>query len=137
MELRDLDERELRVFMGLFKLVVHADHEVSEPERAVIADLSGALGVARWNEAVAAARRAYDTVEQLEDDARLVERRGAQVLIHELLTTLAHSDELVEGEAHVLRWVSQTWGVAEGKDDVGLTEDLEDIDSFVLIADDD
>ncbi len=109
MDLTELSDHELRVFMGLLKLVVHADQEVTNQEREVIADLWDRLGTARWNTAVQDAQRCYETVEQLEEDARKVTRRDAQILIHDVLWELAHADELIDAEAHVLRWVVQEW----------------------------
>lgn len=128
MTLSDLNPHELRVFMGLFKLVVHADRTVSPEERAMMEELSQSIGVPQWNEAVAAAREAYATVEELEDDAKQLTRQAAREHIHAVLSELAHSDELVEGEAHVLQWMIQEWGVDAIEHD--------DHDTFDLIAED-
>lgn len=126
MTLSDLNPHELRVFMGLFKLMVHADREVSSQERAVITRLATALGVRTWNSAVAQARAAYATVEELEADARRVTRRAARTLIHNILADVAYADRLVDAEVHVLRWMTQNWGAPPPS---------QDLDSYVIIED--
>ena len=111
--------------VGLVKLVVHADREISAEERQVLAQVQEQVGVGRWNEAVRAARDAFPTVEHLEAVARELERVEAQHRIHAVLLRLAGSDEIIDAEAHVLQWVVQEWGLVE--------DEPESAESFVML----
>ena len=113
MDLRSLSEPELLVLVGLVKLVVHADREVSPAEREILARLQGAVGHETWNAAVRTARDRYASVDQLEQDARAVDRPEVRRALHEILVEIAGSDEIIEAEAHVLHWVVQEWGLNE------------------------
>ena len=113
MDLASLTDHERLVLVGLVKLVVHADREVSPAERVVLGRLQGTIGAAAWNDAVRVARERYASIDQLEQDARAVDRPETRRAVHELLVELAGADELIAAEAHVLQWVVQEWGLEE------------------------
>lgn len=117
MDLPQLSERELTVLVGLVKLVIHADREVSVAERAVLSRLQDVVGADAWNAAVRTARERYATVDVLETDARAVDRADVRKAVHAILTELAGSDEVVPAEDHVLQWVVQEWGLYESSED--------------------
>jgi glyceraldehyde-3-phosphate dehydrogenase/erythrose-4-phosphate dehydrogenase len=125
-ELSELSDLELQVLVGLVKLVVHADREISAEERQVLATVQEAVGVSRWNQAVRAARDAYELVEQLEIDAKALDRVDAQQQIHAVLLRLAGSDEIIDAEAHVLQWVVEEWGLVEEQHE-------ESVETFVML----
>jgi hypothetical protein len=127
MRLSELDEHEQRVLIGLVKLVVHADQVVSAEERAALAEMQRDLGAAVWNQRVHEASERFPTIDRLEEAARAVQRPVARHRIHGALAALAGSDELIEAEEHVLRWIDQEWG---------LHDDDEEPESFELISED-
>lgn len=131
MDLGELSERELLVLVGLVKLVVHADREVSPAEREVLGRLQGAVGASAWNAAVRTARERYASIDQLEQDARAVERAEVRRAVHEILLELAGSDEIIDAEAHVLQWIVQEWGLHEDA-----SASPAPIDEFVMVDDD-
>lgn len=135
MNASDLQEHEQLVLIGLVKLIVHADQQVSEEERVVLRALQQQLGDDRWNDRVRAAANAFPTIPALEAAAVEVVRPEAQRLIHQLLAELAGSDEVIPAEAHVLRWIDQTWRLTEDEDedeDEG-DDGVEPVESFVLM----
>jgi hypothetical protein len=132
MDTRDLTEHEQLVLIGLVKLIVHADQQVSAEEQAMLRTLQKQLGDSTWNERVRQAAEAFSTIPALEAAALQVERREAQRLIHRILEELAGSDEVIPAEAHVLQWIDQTWALSEEEE-----ESEDPIESFVLIDDDD
>jgi hypothetical protein len=129
-DLPRLTEQELLVLVGLVKLVVHADREVSPAERAVLGRVQEVVGAVAWNTAVRTARERYVAIDVLEADARAVERREVRHAIHDLLVELAGSDEIIDAEAHVLQWVVQEWGLHEP------TEEAAPVDEFVMMDED-
>lgn len=130
MDLGTLSERELLVLVGLVKLVVHADREVTPAEREALAVLQATVGPGAWNAAVRMARQRYASIDQLEHDARAVERPEVRRALHEVLSEIAGADEIIDAEAHVLQWVVQEWGLHE---DGGTPIPADD---FVVLDDD-
>jgi hypothetical protein len=112
-DLGALSEQELLVLVGLVKLVVHADREVTPAEREILGRLQATIGAETWNAAVRTARDRYTSIEQLEHDARAVERAEVRRAVHETLVEIAGADEVIEAEAQVLQWVVQEWGLAD------------------------
>ncbi len=133
MELNDLTAHEQLVLIGLVKMIVHADQQVSPEERAVLRTLQRALGEATWNQRVREASESFGTIPDLEAAAQQVERPEAQQLIHRILGELAGSDEVIPAEAHILQWIDQTWALSEDEYE---DEGPEPVESFVLIDDD-
>jgi len=135
MNVRDLDEHEQLVLMGLVKLIVHADQVVSPEEREVLGRLQVALGPETWNDRVRQASDAFPSVSELEQAAHEVVRPEAQALIQDVLAELAGSDELIEEEAHVLDWMHQAWSDdVDGDDDHDHDDDV--MEAFVLMDED-
>ncbi len=135
MDVKDLQAHEQLVLIGLVKLIVHADQQVSEEERAVLRALQLQLGDDTWNERVRAAADAFATIPALEAAAQAVVRPEAQQLIHQLLAELAGSDEVIPAEAHVLQWIDQTWALSEEEDEDDDQDVVEAVESFVLMDD--
>lgn len=137
MDVQDLTEHEQLVLIGLVKLIVHADQHVSPEERAVLRTLQAAMGDERWNALVQAAATQFTSIAALEQAAHLVESPDAQHLIHDLLSELAGSDEVIPAEAHVLQWIDQTWSLSAPEPDDAEDEDDDNnpVESFVLIDD--
>ncbi len=137
MRARDLSDDEQRVLVGLVKLVVHADNEVSDDERAQLSKLQADIGATKWNARVAEAREAYPTIAELEVSARGVTRPEARDTIHRILVDIADADEIIAAEDHVLRWVEQEWGLDTSEADY--TEEgstSEAVETFELIGED-
>ena len=139
MDLGTLSEHERLVLVGLVKLVVHADREVTPAERVVLVRLQGAVGAEAWNEAVRTARERYASIDQLEHDARAVDRPEVKLAVHEVLVELAGSDEIIDAEAHVLHWVVQEWGLDDPEAPIsgGESSIKSQDDEFVMLAGDD
>ena len=141
MDTRDLTLQEQLVFIGLVKLIVHADQVVSAEEQQVLETLQQQLGPATWNDRVREAAIAFPTIQELEQAAREVDRKEAQQLIHDILVEIAGADVIIPEEAHVLQWVYEAGGLEEtdGSPASGEAESDEDegpIDSFELFHDD-
>jgi hypothetical protein len=107
-----LSDEELVVLVGLVRLVVHADHQISAAEQDALAALQRRFGADRWNVAVRAGRDRYTAPEALLADARRVRpevRRSALSILSEL----AGSDQVGAVELDLLRWVAAEWGLSD------------------------
>ena len=55
----DLEHDERLALLGLVRMVVRADHDVSQAEAAVVGELAGSLDAGAWQALVRAARERY------------------------------------------------------------------------------
>mgnify|MGYP002636417882 CR=1 FL=1 len=135
MTVDQLTAHEQLVLIGLVKLIVHADQHISDEEKSVLRTLQAAMGDAVWNAQVKAAAEAFSDLAALEQAAQQVEREEAQFLIHEVLTELAGSDEVIPAEAHVLQWIDQTWCLTADELEADDLKEQEDdaAESFVFM----
>ena len=120
MELSDLDQGERTALIGLMKLVVLSDTEVSDDELDHIETLVDAFGEGEY-------QRTLDALEtQLREPARFrevlrgVSRQDARDLIFGTVLEAAGEGALEGREAELLDWLSQTWNIKiEIADSVG------------------
>lgn len=104
----DLSIDELAILVGLVRLVLHADDEISPAEQDALSDLQAAIGEERWNEAVALSVGRFQTDEQLFSFASHVHRQARWPLLA-ALTDLAGSDGIEAVEASVLGRILRAW----------------------------
>jgi hypothetical protein len=97
----------------MVRLVVHADQQLSGPERDALGRLQCELGAERWNDAVRRARSALPTVDAVEHHARSLSRLQARRAIWHVLVELAGVDGVARSEEAVLRWVADEWALDE------------------------
>jgi hypothetical protein len=97
--------------VGLVRLVLHADHQISAAEQDVLAELERRLGRARWNQAVRAARGRFTAPEALLAEARQVRTRVRRPMFT-ILVDLAGCDDPIAG-IDVLRWLAAEWGLTD------------------------
>jgi hypothetical protein len=111
MELSDLDQGERTALIGLMKLVVLSDTEVSDDELDHIETLVDAFGEGEY-------QRTLDALEtQLREPAQFrqllqgVSRQDARDLIFGTVLEAAGEGALEGREAELLDWLSKTWNV--------------------------
>ena len=108
----DLSENELLALVGLAKLVVRADHELSPEEATRLNALARRVGAGPWGAAVAEAQRRLKTEGQARAVAALVVREEARRWIYAALEELAGADGLVPEERQVLAWLEAQWSLS-------------------------
>jgi hypothetical protein len=99
---------ELVVLVGLARLVLHADDEISPAEQDALVELQGLVGPQLWNQAVLWARARFPTEEALMAEARMV-RPSARWALLAALTELAGSDGIAAPEASWLGRIVLEW----------------------------
>src|SRR5437868_257687 len=112
MELPELNQDERMALVGLMKLVVMSDGEVSEDELEHVEMLVGAFGDDGYQEAL----DQFET--RFPDEAAFrkflasgVKRQDARDLIFETALEGAEEGALDDKETSLLDWLSRTWNV--------------------------
>ena len=108
-KLADLSAEELLAMVGLAKLVVRADKELSSDEAKALRDLASECGDEAWNVALGEAQRRFRTRSDAMFYAKNVTRSEARVAIHGAMVKLGESDEIVPEEQKVLDWLAELW----------------------------
>jgi hypothetical protein len=111
MELRDLDQDERTALVGLMKVVVMADRDVSDGELEHVASLVDAFGKDGY-------QRALETFEARSRDEGSfrrflsgIGRQEARELIFAALLESAAEGAVDAPEAEILDWLSTAWNV--------------------------
>jgi hypothetical protein len=111
MELRELTDDELRVFLGLLHEVVGADERYSDEEKGLVADLSREIGAERFRRAMEEARERYPDRASLKEASQQVSRQQARAAIFDVLIRASAVDGVDEEEVKPLRWLASQWSI--------------------------
>jgi hypothetical protein len=119
MELRDLNAEERIALVGLMKLVVMSDGDVSDDEVEHVEMLVEAFGEKEYQRALDGFEKRFSDEDTFKSFLESLTRQDARELI--FATVLESADEgAIEGtETEMLDWLSVTWNVKiEIADDV-------------------
>jgi len=120
MELSDLDQGERTALIGLMKLVVLSDSEVSDDEVDHIETLVDAFGEGEYQRTLDALETQLREPLRFRDLLRGISRQDARDLIFGTVLEAAGEGALEGREAELLDWLSKTWNVKiEIADSVG------------------
>ncbi|HEY2901219.1 MAG TPA: TerB family tellurite resistance protein [Polyangia bacterium] len=111
MELRELNQDERLGLVALIEAVVRADHQVSEEEEGVLADVIEALGPEAYDAAVEKVDEELDGEEALKKFLQRITRPEARELIYGTVLELAISDVMTGSESTLLGWLADTWQI--------------------------
>jgi len=111
MELSDLDQGERTALIGLMKLVVLSDTEVSDDELDHIETLVDAFGEGEYQRTLDALETQLADPAQFRDFLRGVSRQDARDLIFGTVLEAAGEGALEGREAELLDWLSRNWNV--------------------------
>ena len=111
MELRELNDEERLVFVGLLREVVAADGSYTEPEKGLVAELSAAIGADRFRAAMEEARTRFSSRAELKEAAKAVERQEARKVMFDALVKASAVDGVDEAEVKPLSWLASWWGI--------------------------
>jgi hypothetical protein len=111
MELSDLNHDERTALIGLMKLTVLSDGDVSEDELEHIETLVEAFGDGEYQRMLDAFEKRFVDVAPFRDFLRGVSRQDARDLIFGTVLEAAGEGALEGREADLLDWLSKTWNV--------------------------
>ena len=122
MELRDLNQDERTALVGLMKLVVMSDGNVSEEELEHVEDLVEAFGEESYQRTLDAFEKRFSDEDGFRAFLRTIGRQEARDLIFGTVLEGAGAEAIEPGESDLLDWLAHTWNVKieiEDEDDPG------------------
>jgi hypothetical protein len=113
MELADLNQDERTALVGLMKLTVMADGNVSEEELEYVEDLVEAFGEEGYQATLDAFEKRFSDVDSFKRFLKTlgVGRQDARELIFGTVLETAGTEAIEGGEAELLDWLGRTWDV--------------------------
>ena len=111
MDIRARQEEELIVFLGLLKLMVHADEVLSEEETESIGKLVQTIGPEAWSKAAEAAGPRFPSRASVYTAAEHIQREEVHQWMYRQLFQLGASDGLVAEEREILTTLSTLWKI--------------------------
>src|SRR5262249_27368677 len=111
MELRDLNQDERTALVGLMKLIVMSDDNVSEDELENVELLVDAFGEKGYQQTLDAFEKRFVDAQSFRSFLRTISREDARELIFSTVLEGASVDAIEGPEADLLDWLAKTWNV--------------------------
>jgi hypothetical protein len=111
MELRDLNQDERTALVGLMKLIVMSDGDVSEEELEHIEELVEAFGEGEYERTLDLFEKRFADEDSFKAFLRTIGRQEARELIFGQILEGAGEGAVEGDEADLLDWLSKTWNV--------------------------
>jgi hypothetical protein len=111
MELPDLNQDERTALVGLIKLIVMSDGEVSEDELEDVETLVAAFGDEGYQRTLDAFEKRFQDEESFKKFLKTIGRQEARDLIFGTVLEGAGEGALDNAETGLLDWLAQTWNV--------------------------
>ena len=121
MELEDLNQDERTALVGLMKLTVMSDGNVSEDELEYVEDLVDAFGEENYETTLDAFDKRFSDVESFKSFLAKIGRQDARELIFGTVLEAAGSEAIEGSEAELLDWLTKTWNIKIEIEDDGET----------------
>ena len=111
MELEDLNQDERTALVGLMKLTVMSDGNVSEEELESVEDLVDAFGEEAYESTLDAFEKRFPDGESFKAFLGKIGRQDARELIFGTVLEAAGSEAIEGGEAELLDWLAKIWDI--------------------------
>lgn len=111
MELEELNQDERTALVGLMKLTVLSDGNVSEEELEDIEDLVDAFGEEAYESTLDAFEKRFTDVEGFKAFLAKIGRQDARELIFGTMLEAAGSEAIEGREAELLDWLAKVWNI--------------------------
>ena len=111
MEISDLNADERTALVGLMKVVVMSDGNVSEDELEHVETLVEAFGADGYERALGDFEKRFHDLASFRDFLRGITRQDARELIFATVLESAGEGALEGAEVEMLDWLSSTWNV--------------------------
>lgn len=111
MELEELNQDERTALVGLMKLTVLSDGNVSEEELEDIEDLVDAFGEEAYESTLDAFEKRFTDVEGFKAFLAKIGRQDAREVIFGTMLEAAGSEAIEGREAELLDWLAKVWNI--------------------------
>jgi hypothetical protein len=117
MELEDLNQDERTALVGLMKLTVMSDGNVSEEELEYVEDLVDAFGEGAYESTLDAFEKRFSDADGFKKFLTGIARQDARELIFGTVLEAAGSEAIEGAEAELLDWLAKAWDIKIEIDD--------------------
>ena len=111
MDLEDLNQDERTALVGLMKLTVFSDGNVSEEELEYVEDLVDAFGEESYEATLDAFEKRFSDGDGFKKFLATISRQDARELIFGTVLEAAGSEAIEGREAELLDWLAKTWDI--------------------------
>jgi hypothetical protein len=111
MELEDLNQDERLALVGLMKLTVMSDGNVSEDELEYVEELVDAFGEDGYQQLLDAFEKRFADAETFRTFLQTITRQDARELIFGTVLEAAGVEAIEGPEADLLDWLTKTWNI--------------------------
>jgi hypothetical protein len=111
MELADLNQDERTALVGLMKLIVMSDGNVTEDELEHVESLVEAFGEGEYQRTLDAFEKRFTDEPSFRNFLRGIGREEAREIIFGTVLESAGEGALDGGEADLLEWLSKAWNI--------------------------
>ncbi len=111
MEINELNGDERLALLGLLKLMIQADKEMSDAEGKELNRVAAQMGPELWQETKKAAMVKLRSRKDIREQAERVTRQPARELIYDLVFDMALPGAVVESEKKELDWLAELWEI--------------------------
>jgi hypothetical protein len=111
MELEDLNQDERTALVGLMKLTVMSDGNVSEEELEYVEDLVDAFGEEGYESTLDAFEKRFSDGEAFKKFLAAIARQDAREIIFGTVLEAAGSEAIEGREAELLDWLAKAWDI--------------------------
>jgi hypothetical protein len=111
MELPDLNQDERTALVGLMKLIVMSDEEVSEDELEHVEELAAAFGEEGYQRTLDAFEKRFHDEPSFRKFLQGIGRQDARDLIFGTVLESASEGALDGAETSLLDWLAETWNI--------------------------
>jgi hypothetical protein len=111
MELRDLNADERVALVGLLKLVVVSNGNVSEDELEEVQQVADAFGEEAYEGALDAFEARFLDEQSFQTFLRTIGRQEARDLIYGTVLQAAAADAIEGQESEILSWLAEAWNI--------------------------
>ena len=109
MEINELNRDERVALLGLLKLMIQADREMSAEEGQELNRIAAQMGPEVWKETKKEAMEQLRSADDIRQQAGRVTRQPARELIYDLVFDMALPGAVVDEEKKELDWLVQLW----------------------------
>jgi hypothetical protein len=111
MELEDLNQDERTALVGLMKVTVLSDGNVSEEELESVEDLVDAFGEESYESTLDAFEKRFSDSDGFKKFLATISRQDARELIFGTVLEAAGAEAIEGREAELLDWLGKTWDI--------------------------
>ncbi|MCA9672824.1 MAG: hypothetical protein KC503_44835 [Myxococcales bacterium] len=116
MLISELNQEERYALLGLLKLIVRADHQLSSGETDQLRRIAKLMGEELFLDTTRAAHEMFKKTSDIKRYSEKITRHEARALLYDLSREAAEVGGISPEEGHELNWLAKLWDLEIGND---------------------